>query len=184
MKIHFETPRLIIRDLEEFDTKGIFELHSDPEVHKYLGENPIKTIKEAEYIVNYIRKQYIKNGIGRWAVIDKQTNEFIGWTGLKYEEELRKTSPYYDLGYRLKKKYWGQGIGTETANKSLNYGFNEFNLTEICAAANINNIASNKILMKIGLRYIDTFQFDGATHNWYKINNSDWIKLKQRTKNI
>ena len=92
MKIHFETKRLIVRDLEELDSKGIFELDSDPEVHKYLGNKPIKTIREAEEVVNSIRKQYDKNGIGRWAIIDKSSEEFIGWTGLKYEENLEQSS--------------------------------------------------------------------------------------------
>lgn len=184
MKIHIETERLIIRDLEKFDAKGIFDLDSDPEVHKYLGKNPINTIEEAQEVINFIRKQYVKNEIGRWAVIDKKTNDFIGWTGLKYEQKLRKNFSYYDLGYRIRKKYWGKGIATETAIESLKYGFTKLNLSEICAAADVNNIASNKVLRKIGLKFIETFDFDGASHNWYKINKLEWIALKRTTNTI
>ena len=54
-------------------------------------------------MISFIRAQYVKNGIGRWAIIDKNTEDFIGWTGLKYEQNLRKEFNYYDLGYRLKK---------------------------------------------------------------------------------
>ncbi len=179
MKIHIETERLIIRDLEEFDAKGIFDLDSNPEVHEYLGKRPIKTIKEAEEVIIFIRKQYVENGIGRWAIIDRKTNDFIGWAGLKYEQELRENFSYYDLGYRLRKKYWGKGIATETAIESLNHGFNKLDLKEICAAADVNNLASNKILRKIGLRFIETFEFDGVSHNWYKINKLEWMKLKR-----
>ena len=157
MKIRIETERLIIRDIEEFDAKGIFDLDSDPQVHEYLGKKPIKTIKEAEEAVNYIRRQYMDHGIGRWAIIDKKTNDFIGWTGLKYEQKLRKNQSYFDIGYRLKRKYWGKGIATETAMECLAYGFSNLNLNEICAAADVNNIASNKVLRKIGLRFIETF---------------------------
>ncbi len=176
MKIHIETKRLLIRDLEKFDAKGIFDLDSDPEVHKYLGKKPIKTIREAEEIINFIRSQYRDNGIGRWAVIDKKTNDFIGWTGLKYEQQLRDNISYYDLGYRLRKKYWGNGIATETAIESLKYGFNELDVNEICAAADLGNIASNKVLRKIGLRFIETIDVDGVPHNWYKISKSEWTK--------
>ena len=105
MKVHIETERLIIRDIEEYDVEGIFKLDSDPEVHEFLGKNPIKTMKEAEEIIVYIRGQYEKNGIGRWAIIDKNTEDFIGWTGLKYEQQIRNSFNYYDLGYRLRKKY-------------------------------------------------------------------------------
>jgi len=98
---------------------------------------------------------------------------------LKYEKELRKDLNYYDLGYRLKRKYWGKGIATETALESLKYGFTVLNLKEICAAADVENIASNLILQKIGLKFIENFEFDGAKCNWYKIEKTDWLmKLK------
>ena len=184
MKIHIETDTLIIRELEVSDAEGLFDLDSDPEVHEFLGKNPIKTIDEAHEAIGYIRKQYINNGIGRWAIIDKKTNDFIGWTGLKYEKGLRKEFNYYDLGYRLRKKYWGHGIATETATESLKYGFERLNLKAIGAAAEVNHIASNKILKKIGLKFIETFDYEGVTHNWYNLSKTDWVALKQTTKNI
>lgn len=177
MNIHIETDRLILRDLELTDAQGIFELDSDSEVHEYLGNHPIKTLEEAEDIIRFIRNQYITNGIGRWAIIDKKTKEFIGWSGLKYEEVLRDNFSYYDLGYRLIKKYWGRGIATETAIASLKYGFNTLNLNEICAAADVNNMGSNKILQKIGMQFKETFNYDNALHNWYAITKNEWLRL-------
>jgi len=117
MNIHIETKRLLLRDIEEQDVTGIFDLDSDPDVHEYLGKKPIKTMQEAEEVIEYIKGQYIKNGIGRWAIIDKKTNDFIGWSGLKYEEHVRNYN-YYDIGYRLRKKYWGKGIATETVQEA------------------------------------------------------------------
>jgi ribosomal-protein-alanine N-acetyltransferase len=122
--------------------------------------------------------------MGRWAIIDKKTEDFIGWTGLKYEKALRKEFNYYDLGYRLRKKYWGHGIATETAIASLKYGFEKLNLKAIGAAAEVNHIASNKILKKIGLKFIETFDYYGVTHNWYTLSKTDWVALKQTAKNI
>ena len=179
MKVHIETDRLIIRDLEKYDSNGIFELDSDPDVHEYLGKKPMKTIEEADQVIDFIRNQYIDNGIGRWAIIDKKTDDFIGWTGLKYEQGLRKDFSYYDLGYRLKKKYWGKGIATETAIESLKYGFEKLDLKEIGAAADINHLTSNKILKKIGLKLIDGFDYEGVAHNWYNIKKTEWIKTNR-----
>ncbi|MDC1259519.1 GNAT family N-acetyltransferase [Flavobacteriaceae bacterium] len=155
MKVHIETERLLIRDLEEYDAKGIFQLDSDPDVHEFLGKNPINTIDEAKQVIDFIRNQYVDNGIGRWAIIDKKTDDFIGWTGLKYEQGLRVDFSYYDLGYRLRKKYWGKGIATESAIQSLKYGFEKLDLKEICAAADVDHLVSNKILKKIGLKFIE-----------------------------
>lgn len=176
MKIYIETNRLILREIEVYDLQGIFELDSDPEVHVYLGNKPIKNIQEAKSVISYIRNQYEEDGIGRWAVIDKMTNEFIGWAGLKYEKKVRKEMHYYDLGYRLKKKFWGQGIATETALESLNYGFRKMGLKEIFAGAHIENLASNKVLQKVGLKYLETFEYDKAPHHWYKITINEWNK--------
>lgn len=175
MKIHIETERFLIRDLVIGDTSGMFALDSDAEVHKYLGNNPIQTLEEAKKIITSIRAQYKEYGIGRWAIINKKTNDFVGWTGLKYEQKLRKDFNYYDLGYRLRKNYWGQGIGTETALASLKYGFDQLKLEKICAAADVNNIGSNKILQKIGLKPKGTFYYEDTLCNWYELNKMDWI---------
>lgn len=91
MKIFAETERLILREILPTDIEGLFELDSDPEVHKYLGNKPVKDKKQIAEIINFIRQQYIDNGIGRWAIIDKETNHFMGWTGLKFvTEEINK----------------------------------------------------------------------------------------------
>lgn len=178
VNVYIETERLIIRDIEQYDAQGIFDLDSDPEVHEFLGKNPIKTIDQAKQVIDLIRTQYIRNGIGRWAIIDKKTEDFIGWTGLKYEQGLRKDFSYYDLGYRLKKKYWGNGIATEAAIESLKYGFEILDLKEVGAAADVNHLASNKILKKIGLNLIDRFDYEGIPHNWYNIQKTEWIENK------
>ena len=164
MKIHVETDRLIMRDLETTDLEGMFLLDSDPDVHHFLGKKPITSKEQAMEAIEYVRGQYEKNGIGRWAVVDKKTNDFIGWSGLKYEVGLREFD-YYDLGYRLRKEYWGKGIATETAIESLKYGFNTMGLEEIGGAAAIEHIASNTILQKVGLRFVELFDFEGEPHN-------------------
>ncbi|MFC5047789.1 GNAT family N-acetyltransferase [Aquimarina hainanensis] len=174
MKIHIETTRFILRDLEMTDAPGIFDLDSDPDVHEYLGKKPIQTIKEAEETILFIRNQYKENGIGRWAIIDKSTRDFIGWAGIKYEQTLRKGISYYDLGYRLRKKYWGKGIASETAKEAVKYGFEQLGVQEIFAAADIANIGSNKVLIKTGLSLIETFDLDGIPHNWYTIHKQTW----------
>jgi len=170
MKIFAETERFILREILPIDADGFFELNSDPEVQKYLGNKPITSTTQAIEDLNFIRAQYLINGIGRWAIIDKKTNKFIGWTGLKLiTEETNHHKNYYDLGYRLIKKYWGRGIATETALASLEYAFDKLQANEVYAIADCENDGSNKILNKIGFSFVETFDFDGKKHNWYKI---------------
>jgi Acetyltransferases, including N-acetylases of ribosomal proteins len=181
MIIFEETKRLILREVLPEDEVGFYELDSDPDVHKYIGSQTIDNIEEARETIRFIRKQYIDNGIGRWAVIEKSTNNFIGWSGLKLiKTQTNNHINYYDLGYRLIKRYWGNGYATEAAFASLNYGFDKLALEEIYADANIENAGSNNVLKKVGFRLIETFEKEGIMNNWYQIKRDDWIKMSNR----
>lgn len=137
----------------------MYELDSDPKVHSYLGNKPVTNKQEVVDIINFIRQQYTYNGIGRWAIIDKKTNSFMGWAGLKLiTNETNRHNNYYDLGYRLIKKYWGQGIATEAAIATLQYAFEKLNTNEVYAIADFKNIGSNKILTKIGFTFYRRLQ--------------------------
>lgn len=168
-----ETERLILRRLEASDALGMFALDSNPAVHKFLGNNPIKTLEQAQAIITTIQDQYDQYGIGRWAVIDKATHDFIGWSGLKYEQSVRPFA-YYDLGYRLRQEYWGQGIATESALAALCYGFEQLNLDTIHAGADVQHTASNHVLQKVGFNCIETFEYDDAPHYWYELTKTEW----------
>ena len=171
MKIFAETERLVLRELLLSDAEGMFELDRDKEVHRYLGNKPIKTIQQSIDIITFVQKQYIDNGIGRWAVIEKETNEFIGWSGLKLvQEKINNHVNYYNIGYRLRRKFWGKGIATETSIIARNYGFQQLKLKEIYGTADSQNIASKIVLQKIGLKYIETFHHNNMRLDWFKIS--------------
>ncbi len=172
-QVIIETPRLLLRGLILSDDKSMFELDSDIDVHKYLGNNPIKSIEESRKIISEIQQQYEVNGIGRWAMIEKSTNQFIGWTGLKLiTEPINNHVNYYDLGYRLIKKNWGRGFGTEAAKASLDYGFNTLGIETIYAMSDIQNLRSLHILQKVGLLPIEKFWHNGVQNEWLKVERN------------
>ncbi|MEP7255137.1 MAG: GNAT family N-acetyltransferase [Ferruginibacter sp.] len=151
MHIVFETPILVLRQFTEDDAPLILELNSDPEIVKYVHEPTLQTEEQAKkVIIDIILPQY-KNNLGRWAIHTKHNNEFIGWCGLKYRPELDEI----DLGYRLMQKAWGKGYATESAQHTLNHGFKTLNLKLITGRAHIENIASIKVLEKIGMNFIE-----------------------------
>ncbi len=174
MQIFAETPRLILREILPADAPGMFELDSDPDVHRYLGNNPIKTLEEAVAGIAFIRQQYADYGIGRWAVIEKATGEFTGWAGLKYMTETRNGHKnFYDVGYRFIKRYWGKGYATEAAIASVKYGFDVLKLKELFGMADVENVASNKALHKAGLKYVEDFEHGSIRHSWYRLGKED-----------
>ena len=180
MKFYIETERLILRDLLETDVDGMFELDSNPIVHKYLGNKPIKTKTQAEEAIAFIRKQYEERGIGRFAAIEKESGDFIGWTGIKFntgdKEVIVDKRDFYDIGYRFIPRYWGKGYASESAFASLDFGFKELNIETMSGAAEIGNIASNRVLQKIGLKFVEDFMFEGEKINWYELKKEDYGK--------
>ncbi len=161
------------------DADGMFELDSDPEVHRYLGNNPVTDIQQTRDVIEFVRQQYIENGIGRWAVIEKSTNNFIGWSGLKLVKEERNNHPqYYDIGYRLIPKYWRKGYATESAKACLDYAFEVMNLQQVVGTAAKENLASKHILQKIGLKYIEDFMYDDIPCEWYSMTKEEWKELQ------
>ena len=180
MKFYIETERLILRGLLPSDAANMFELDSSPEVHKYLGNNPIQKIEQAENAIANIRQQYLDTGIGRWATIEKSTGEFIGWSGLKFitEQENNQTN-FHDVGYRFIPKYWGRGYATESTKSALEYAFTTMNLKEVIGTCHEENSASRKVLEKCGLQFVEKFDYKNElTCDWLKITKEEWLQLQ------
>ncbi|WP_375437205.1 GNAT family N-acetyltransferase [uncultured Hymenobacter sp.] len=169
-----ETPRLLLRKIELTDAPGILALDSDPDVLRYVPNAPISTLAEATGIVEHIRAQYQRNGIGRWAVKRKTDGAFVGWCGLKLVDDAVTNghTNYYDIGYRLLAQYWGSGYASEAAEASLRYGFEVLQLPVINATVMHENLASRRILEKLGLARTGEFtEVDGAAWYWYEKGN-------------
>ena len=182
-EIFVQTDRLLLGEVLPTDNESIFELDSDRDVHQYLGDPIIHTIEDSQEIIANIRHHYKNNGIGRWAVIEKATNQFMGWCGLQLETKtVNHHTNFYDLGYRLIKRYWGFGFATESAKAVLTYGFDKLCISEVFADADINNVASKKVLKKVGLRHIETFDDEGYAVAWFTIKRQ-WMNGKSYTAN-
>ena len=167
-----ETDRLILRELIDTDDVGMFELDSNPEVHRFVGKKPVQHIDESRLMIENIRKQYIENGIGRWAVILKETNEFIGWSGIKLiTEPINNHQNFYEIGYRFIQKHWGKGYATEAGLAFVDLAFNEMKVPFLYAYADSGNSDSRHILEKLGMQYVNSFEFEGEEEVWYEMKN-------------
>lgn len=174
MKKPIETERLILREMLLSDAEGMFELDSNPNVHLFLGNKPVKHVEESiEYIEN-LQTQYKKFGTGRWAVILKETNEFIGWSGIKYiTDEINNHKNFYELGYRFIEKHWGKGYASEAGKAFVDYAFKELKAEILYAYADAGNENSRKILEKLGFHFVNSFTYQEELEVWYELKNPD-----------
>ncbi|SFC24600.1 Protein N-acetyltransferase, RimJ/RimL family [Flexibacter flexilis DSM 6793] len=175
MKILTETTRLYLREINNTDTADLFEMDSDPAVHLYIENQPLISIEEIEPVIRSLQKQYQDNGIARWAVVEKATNECVGWAGLKlFREQMNNRQNFYELGYRFKQKHWGKGFATESSKAILDYGFEHLPTETIFAITHPHNANSQKVLGKLGFAYQETFEYEGEPTFWFELTKSHW----------
>lgn len=155
MKKVLETDRLILREFETEDAEKFYALNSDPEVIRYTGDTSFRTVDQARnFLADY--KDYQKNGYGRWAVVEKSRQEFIGWCGLKLNEE-----GFVDIGFRFFRNYWSCGYATESASACLDYGFDRLKLDVIIGRSARANKASIRVLEKLNMSFWKTGSCEG-----------------------
>lgn len=168
-----ETQRLIIREFQREDFQQLAPILAHPEVMKFSPTGTLSILQVQEKIKGFI-DSYTKHGFGKWAVIFKATNELIGYCGIALEiidEQVEK-----EIGYRLDREFWRKGLATEAALATLEYGFNQLQLPYILGIVEQANIASVKVLKKIGMRYKKETIFQGIKMDVYRINNKIALK--------
>ncbi len=176
MKNPIETERLILREFELSDADGMFELDSNPNVHLFVGNRPVKHIEESIDYIKIVQKQYAAFGIGRWAVVLKETNEFIGWSGIKYiTDEINNHKNFYEIGYRFIEKHWGKGYASEAGKAFVDYAFNEMKVEKLYAYADAGNENSRKVLEKLGFHFVNSFEYNEELEVWYELKNPNLI---------
>lgn len=160
-----ETERLFLQKLREDDASFIFELLNTPTWIKNIGDRNIRTLQDAEnYIQNSFRKSYQENGFGLYKMVVKSSNKSIGICGLVN----RPTLPNVDIGFALLPDFERQGYAYEAAQATMDFAKTELSLKTILGITHSENLASRRLLEKIGLQHTETNR-DGNTKNKFLI---------------
>lgn len=141
-----ETERLRLRTWTFADAERLFEICSEPETMRRIGDGePYHSIETARAFLNWAVLFQTENGFCRWAVVEKQSGSTIGSCGF-----ARLDSGEIDLGYLFERKSWGKGFATEAARACLDYGFRHIGFEKIVAVTGIDHKDSQNVLRKIG----------------------------------
>lgn len=158
LSTEMHTDRLILRPLKMSDAPDLLLLDSNPEVMRFLGNRPVNSLNEVHIYLQNIMQQYIQNGIGRWAVMEKTSGFFVGWAGMKYiDTTINNHSHFYDVGYRLKPEFWGKGYATECTRLWVNYATDVLHLNTLYAITHVENLASQNVLKKCSFTQKNNF---------------------------
>ncbi len=169
MNERIKTQRLIFRDLTLNDIDDYYNLERNPLVRKYIPNMRNTTYNECrESLKKHIDKYKDGTGIYTWAVVLRESGNFIGITGYRYLEELDKV----EIGIQLMPDYWGNGYATETGKVLIKYAFTMLNLREIIAMALPENEKSMKSLENVGLDFDGFGNFRGSKVAFFKATKS------------
>lgn len=151
MNTTLETKRLLLRPLKQSDAIDIFEnWASDEDFPKYMTWIAHKNIEETKKIVDMWIKEYEDPKTIRFMIVLKSTNEVIGQIDV-----VKIVDDIPEIGYLIMKKYWNNGYMSESCNCVINYIFT-LGYKNIIIEAMKENIASNKVIMKCGGKFIDS----------------------------
>jgi [ribosomal protein S5]-alanine N-acetyltransferase len=163
-EIIFETERLVIRPYTMDDMDDFFRLNGDEEVMRYI--RPAQTLTQAKEFLQKIITAYTeKPGIGRWSMLTKGNEQFVGSFAIIPVEGSDKLQ----IGYALLKENWGKGYASESVNGGIQYAFAALGLTEIAAITYPENVSSQKVLLKSGFVFDKTFTEGEKLLNLYTL---------------
>ena len=166
------TPNLTLRPFNEGDVDALHGILGQEGVLRYFPKpEPPPWDRVAKLIADQLQ-HWEDHGLGWWAVEPRSTQELIGWNGLQYLPETKET----EVGFLLSKAYWGQGLATEAAQASLQYGFERLGLETIVAIVHPQNIASQRVIEKLGMSFTNEAHYFGMAVYRYQIDSSSFKK--------
>ncbi|EPF16856.1 Uncharacterised protein [Cedecea davisae] len=170
----YQTERLILRPWREEDLPSFAEMNADPEVMRYFL-NPLTEDESRDYLESF-RQRMAENGFGFWALEERSSGELAGFVGLNRPGYTLPFSPCVEIGWRLRKAFWGKGYAPEAAARALRVGFEEYGLESIVAFTALPNMPSQRVMEKLGMTREGEFDHPMVSedhpllrHVWYQI---------------
>jgi [ribosomal protein S5]-alanine N-acetyltransferase len=158
-----ETQRCLLQKIIPDDFKDIKKLYVNEDVRKYLGGSR----KEADIQDSFSGMVHSKMESLYWVVRDKESNKFIGLVSLDTHHDKVST----EISYQLLPDWWGVGYATEIVSEILYYAFQVLKMPKVIAETQTANIASCKLLEKLGMKVTEKVNRFGAEQAIYSIHN-------------
>jgi RimJ/RimL family protein N-acetyltransferase len=163
-----ETDRLVLDTWQISDWTALAPIATDVEVMRYISGGVPWTDEQIQSFVDCQVRVYSERGFCRWKLLAKLTGEMIGFCGVG----LWRDAPDPEIGWWLARRYWGRGLATEAAQIALRDAFERARLDRIISIARPANIASTRIMEKIGLTLESQFESDGVHLLRYAIDHA------------
>ena len=183
MTLRLRTARVDLRRFTADDLDLLVELDNDPAVMRYInGGLPVTRDEIADDFLPAFLAYYERgDDYGFWAAVERQSSRFLGWFHYRPEPGAGPLEP--ELGYRLHTAAWGRGFATEVSTGLIDDGFAARGVQRVNASTMAVNVASRRVMEKVGMRLVRTFhadwpvRIDGDEHGdvEYAITKDEWL---------
>lgn len=153
------------------DAAALSGLWSDPEVYRYLPFDEPRGLPQVLESIRAIDAHWKARGYGVWGVVDLASGQLVGYGGLRFLEELGAVEVLYGFA----RAAWGRGFATELAGVGLEFGFERVKLERIIALAHPDNVASRRVMEKLGMKLTGQIEAFGLSVVRYEISRADWV---------
>ncbi|EIE02599.1 GNAT family N-acetyltransferase [Leptospira licerasiae] len=178
-----ETSRLVLRKWQASDLEPFSRMNSHPSVMRFFPKLLNKS--ETETLILRINKHWERYGFGLFALEEKSSGNFFGFTGLMNTNFNSFFTPAIEIGWRLNQNFWGRGYAKEAAAEVLKFGFENLRVKDIVSFTSRINHPSRGVMNSLGFSYSGEFEHPRVklgsplrTHVLYRIHSEDW---KNRT---
>ncbi len=170
-----ETERLILRRFEDRDAEQIGALRADADFMRFI-KTP-ETLRQAQGWMRMVSQYWDTKNFGFWAIVLKQTKQVVGWNGTWTLAETGEP----EIGFAIARKFGGKGLATEAARAALRFSFENRLATATVALSYPENLASRRVMEKIGMRFVEQRYFDsyGKTLVYYRITKEEYARNRQ-----
>jgi ribosomal-protein-alanine N-acetyltransferase len=163
--IVIQTPRLTLRPWTLADAPALFTILQEKDILLYFPPTEPRTLEQVQRYILFHQRHWQQRGYGHWAVVERQSGRLIGWNGLEYLPETSET----EVAYLLSREFWGRGYASEAALAAVRFGLDQVGLRQIIGLVHSDNIASQRVLEKCGLHFVDRKTYFGILLCRYRI---------------
>lgn len=149
------TSRLLLRKLELADAEDLFDYGSTEAVTRNVTWDPYANVNDAKSFIKYVHAFYEAGKPAPWAIEHKEDGRMIGTVGFGNVKGEHYSA---EIAYALSDKYWGKGYTTEAVKEMLRIGFEELDFIRIEAQCLPENVASERVMQKVGMTYEGTLR--------------------------
>lgn len=163
-----ETGRLWLRPFTPDDTTTMHRILNGPNVLKYFPGPQTVTQAQVERMIGRMLAHWQEHGYGLWAVEQRTTGALLGRCGLQFITETNEV----EIDFILDPASWGQGFATEAGQASLQFGFEQLNLAEVVGIVHPENLASQRVLQKLGMQFAEATEYFGMAVQRYTLSRA------------